>query len=300
MTKRLNIFKGSAGINNKLDPVRLTYNSETGIQDLAAGVNVNVDSTGRIGRRKGSTSKLAKAAHSIFSCGDYALFVSGDALCVLNPDYTWSAIRNVAVDARMSYVLAGDTYYANGNEIGIVRDKVSYAWSASDYVGPTTTKTFSDPPVGHLLEVYNGLMFIAQDEVLWYSEPFAFSWFNLASNYVQFTDRITMVKAVSGAVFIGTEKDIFSFKGKNFKEAEQEKIADYPAIEGTAVTVPASRVGDGSMTGLGAMWASTKGICFGGPDGDFRNFTSRKLDYPVTRYGAGLFKDGKYICLLKP
>jgi len=301
VSRQLNLFRGSTGINNKIDPVRLGYDSEKGMQALASAVNVNVDETGRISRRKGFTSKLVKASHSLFSCGNYALFVSGNALCVLHPDYTWAAIRNVAVDARMSYVQVGDdTYYANGNEVGIVRDKLSYSWTASDYVGPTTTKTFSDPPVGHLLELYNGLMLIAQDDVLWYSEPFAYSWFNLASGYIQFSDRITMVKAVTGAVFVSTEKGIFVYKGKNLKEAEQEKVANYPAIEGTEVTVVASKIGDGSMSGLAAIWATTKGLCFGGPGGQFKNFTNRKLTYPVARYGAGLYRDGKYICLLKP
>lgn len=302
MSKPLSLFKGTTGINNKVDPARLRYDPEAGMKDLASGVNVDIDSTGRISRRKGFTSKLAKSAHSIFGCDGYALFVSGDALCVLNPDYTWSAIRNVAVGARMSYVQVGnDTYYGNGYEVGIVRNKVSYAWNASnDYVGPTTTKVFSDPPLGHLLEIYNGRMLIAKDEVLWYSEPFAYGWFNLASNYIQFADRLVMVKAVKGAVFVGTEKSTFLHKGSDIKGTEQEVIAAYPPIEGTAVTVNASRVGDGSLEGSGAVWASSKGICFGGPDGYFKNFTNRKLNYPAARYGAGLYMDGKYICLLKP
>ena len=301
MAKQVNILKGSMGINNKVDPTRLKFDPETGVQDLAAGVNVDIDRTGRIGRRKGYTLELAKASHSLFSCRNYGLFVSDDALCVLEPDYSWSAIRTVTVGARVSYVRVGnDTYYANGYEKGIVRDKLSYGWTAADYVGPATTKAFSSPPVGHLLELFNGVMLVAQDNVLWHSEPFAYSWFDLAKNYIQFSDRLTMVKAVQGGVFVSTERETFSHKGEAVKELGQTKVADYPAIEGTAVTVNASKIGDGSAAGLAAVWASTKGICFGGPEGAFRNFTERRLDYPAARYGAGLNKDGKYICLLKP
>lgn len=301
MARQLTLFRESTGINNKVDPTRLKYDPNVGMKDLASGVNVDIDSTGRISRRKGFTLKLEKTAHSLFSCDKYALFISGDALCVLYPDYTWAALRNVEVGARMSYVQVGDdTYYGNEHQVGIVREAVSYAWTAADYVGPPTTKTFSDPPLGHLLAVYNGVMLIAQDNILWISEPYAFSWFNLASGYIQFSDRITMVKAVSKAVFVSTEKEIFVHKGGNLKEAEQTRVANYPAIEGTDVEVVASRIGDGSMEGLAAIWATTKGLCFGGPDGYFKNFTNRKLDYPAARYGAGLYRDGKYICLLKP
>lgn len=301
MAKQLKLFRGAVGINNKTDPARLQYNPETGVEELAAGVNVDISSSKRIGRRKGYTLELAKAAHSIFSCGEYCLFVSSNALCVLEPDYTWSAIRNVAVGATMRYVRAGtDIYYCNDNERGIVRDRISYSWVAADYVGPPTIKTFSDPPTGHLLELYNGVMLVAEDNVLWHSEPYAYSWFDLAKNYIQFSERLTMIKAVQGGVFVSTEKETFFHKGGAVKEFQQSKIADYPAIEGTEVTVNASRVGDGNITGLAAMWASTEGVCFGGPDGYFRNFTERKLEYPFARYGAGLYRDGKYICLLKP
>lgn len=307
MAKQLNLFKGALGINNKIDPVRVKYNPETGVQELASAVNVDIDSTGRISRRKGYTLKLALASHSLFSCGNYCLFVSGDALRVLEPNYTSNPIRNVTRGAKVSYVkIKDDTYYANGYQKGIVRDKVSYTWKAFttsqavDYVGPTTTKTFSDPPIGHLLELFNGAMLIAQDNVLWYSEPFAYAWYDLKGNYLEFSDRITMVKAVQGGVFVSTERETFFHKGTNVKELQQMKVADYPAIEGTMAQVDATRIGDGNLIGTGAIWASTEGICFGGFDGYFRNLTQRKLTYPAARYGAGLYKDGKYICLLKP
>ena len=301
MAKQLNLFKGAIGINNKVDPTRLQYDPESGIEELAAGVNIDISSSKRVSRRKGYTLQSSQAAHSIFACDGYCLFVSGEALYVMEADYTSSSIRSLTVGSRMSYAKVGaDIYYCNGTEKGIVRDRVNYAWTAADYVGPTTTKTFSDPPIGHLLEVYNGVMLIGQGNVLWHSEPFAFSWFDLAKNYIPFTDRLVMIKAVKSGVFVSTERDTFFHGGGTVKEFMQGKVADYPAIEGTEVTVNASRVGDGGAAGLAAMWASTEGICFGSPDGSFRNLTERRLDYPAARYGAGLYRDGKYICLLKP
>jgi len=301
VAKQLNLFRGAVGINAKVDPVRLQYDSKSGIEELAAGVNIDISSSKRVSRRKGYTLRSSQAAHSLFPCDGYCLFVSGEALYVLESDYTSAGIRNLTTGARMSYVRpVSDAYYCNGTEKGVVRDRISYAWTAADYVGPPTTKTFSDPPIGHLLEVHNGVMLIAQDDVLWYSEPYAFSWFDLARSYIQFGSRLAMVKSVREGFFVSTEKETFFHKGGAVKESQQSMVADYPAIEGTVVTVNASRVGDGNMTGLAAMWASTKGVCFGGPDGYFKNFTERRLDYPFAKYGAGLYRDGKYICLLKP
>lgn len=301
MARLVKIYGGSTGINTKIDPVRFKYDAEAGMQELTAGVNVDIDSTGRIGRRKGYTLKLAVASHSLFPCDGYCLFVTDNALSVLEPDYTHAPIRNVTVGAKVRYVAAGgDVYYLNGHEKGIVRDRVSYGWTAADYVGPPTTKVFSDPPIGHLLELYNGVMMIAEDNVLWYSEPFTWSWFDLARSYFPLIGRLTMVKAVKGGVFVSTKYATFFYRGQDVKGLEQVKVANYPAIEGTEVTVEASRLGDGSIKGVSAMWATPKGVCFGGPDGAFENLTERKLNYPAAKYGAGLYRNGKYICLLQP
>ena len=302
MGKKITIYRGSTGINNKIDPVRLRFDWKTGIQDLAKGVNIDIDETGRISRAKGHKRSLAKDdTHSLFSCGDYGLFVSGDALCVLESDFSWSAIRNVIQGARMDYVTAmGDTYYMNGYEKGIVRDRISYGWTGSSYVGPTTMKTFSDPPIGHLLDIYNGRMFIAQNEVVWYSEPWSYGWYDLARNYISFSDRITMLRAVRSGLFISTEKKIYFENGAQPKEFTEIVCADYPAIERTDVMVHGNRIGDGSINGLALMFCSEKGICLGGPNGSFTNITSRKVTFPSARYGAGLNRNGKYVCSLQP
>jgi len=53
-------------------------------------------------------------------------------------------------------------------------------------------------------------------------------------------------------------------------------------------------------SGIGAMWASTKGICVGTPDGRLINLTSRRLDYPGAIFGAGICFDDRYVCTLEP
>jgi hypothetical protein len=299
--KVIPIFRGTTGLNNIIDPARIKYDPDTGIQELAIAVNVDIDSSLRASRRKGYTQVLAKGAHSLFSCGNYCLFVSGDALCVLDQGYSWTAIRNVTNNARMSYVnVDNEIYYANGYENGVVRDRISYAWVGESYVGPTTTRTFSDPPIGHLLEIYNGRLYIAQGKILWYSEPFAYSWYDLARSYIPFADRITMVRAVKDGLYVSTEREVFFSGGGHPTEFGRTHIADYPAIEGTDLIVDGSKIGRGDVSDRVAMWASTKGICTGGPGGYFRNLTERRLIYPYARYGAGLLKHKKYICTLEP
>lgn len=306
MARTLKIFKGTTGINNKIDPVRLKYNWKTGVQELKLGVNIDVDDTGRPSRRDGHLiTALTGAYHSLFCDGGECLGVTGTALKVIHADYTATGIRNVTVGVRMDYCQVGDRiYYLNGFEKGYVENSTNYTWAVGSYVGPTTTKKFSSPPIGHLLTLYNGRMYIAQDDVVWYSEPFAYGAYNMAQNFIPFSSRTKFLRAVNDGIYVGDEKDIYFHKGKIPKEFEQTKVANYPAIEGTAEKVPGSRIGKLDMEvnfpGEVIMLTTKEGICIAGHGGQFINLSERRLDYPSAQFGAGLYKDGKYISLLQP
>ena len=290
MAKVMKLFEGTTGLNDKVDAVRIKP------EELSAAVNIDIDRTGRVSRRSGYVSVLAKAAHSIFPCGNYCLFVSGTDLCTLEPNYSWTAIRTVTHDAKVDYYKLGDTvYYLNGREKGTVVDKTYVAWDGESYVGPDTTKTFSDPPIGTLLDLYNARMFIANDDVLWYSEPFAYAWVNLARGFIPMRGRLIMMRAVRDGIFVSTDSEQFFLGGKTPDEMTMMKVAEYPAVARTVVRVSFSKVGDGSMSGLGLIWASTKGICLGSPSGEFKNISQDKIVFSSDAVGSGLIRNGKYI-----
>lgn len=306
--KLIPIFSGSNGLNTKIDPVRIRFDPGTGISDLSACVNIDIDDSGRISRRKGytATSRI-EAWENLFSCGSYALGTKGNALCVIEADMSYTAIRNVTTGASMSFVRDTDgeqdvIFYNNGYETGKILNKTSYSWIADDYVGPTSRKEIYDPPLGHLLEIRNLRMFIAEGNILWYSEPGALSQFRLAANYFGFPSRLKMVKAVSsaqgGGLWVSDSESLFWLGGNIMPTANemplQVKLADYPAVENTAVIAPGSRIGKG-VQGEVVVFATTKGICLGDSNGNLTNLTERKVDIPSGISGAGLYRDGRFI-----
>ena len=308
MSRHIKIYTGSTGLNTKADPVRIKFDSRTGISELAACVNMDCSDEGRLSRRKGYTATdRTESWHSLFSCNSYALGVTGNALAVIEADMSKTNIRNVTQNARMSFVR--DTngeqdviYYANGHETGKVINKLSYSWTAGDYVGATSRKEIYNPPTGHLLEVRNLRMFIAEGNILWYSEAGSLSQFRLAANYFGFPSRIRMVQAVDSGLLISDSESLYFLKmGQGFEIApainempKQIKLADFLAVEGTAVKVPGSRFGEG-VPGIGIMFTTTAGICFVSADGQLINITERKIDLPSGISGASLYKDGHFI-----
>lgn len=300
--KHRKLMAGSTGLNNAIDPHRHYFDDKVGLKEMAAAVNVDVDSRMRVSRRKGYTNVLiAVGAHSLFSVGQYALYVAGNALTVMEKDYSTTPIRNVSVGARMSYANTGDkVYYANGFETGYVSNRLSYAWTAAAYVGPQTNKEFTAPPIGNLLSLYRGRMYVVRGSVAYYSEPFAYSWFNEAYNYFALPGAATMFHAVDDGFFVGTADEIWYFGGVTPNEIMPRRVADYGVIAGTAAVVVGRQLNEVVQSKNVLFMATPKGVCMGLDGGVFANLTEQKLVIPSSTLGAGGYLGDKYIFTLEP
>jgi hypothetical protein len=298
MSKGIIVLNNCLGLNNKIDPARILFDPEKGLSELAVAYNIDIDSSNRINRKKGYTKVLDGKSHSLFPFGNVCFAVVDNYLSILYPNFSYKTLIEVG-DERINYVEMGNrVYFVNGSIKGYIKDEVVHPWEFIDYSGPSTTKVFEGPPLGHLLELYNGFMFIAQDNILWYSRPFKYHAFYLHGDHVPFNSRITMVRAVKDGLYVSTECDTYYLNGYDPKEFFQTKVVDYPVILGTDALIDGRKIGNGEIKDRVVIWTSTEGICIGGPEGLFENFTERKLVYPSTNSGAGICIDNRYVCVL--
>lgn len=307
MTTTLPILSGSSGLNTKVDPARLKYDPESGISDLAEAINVFIDDTGRIRRRRGQTATaITDAAHSLFASGDDCLFVSDGDLCRLTAGFASSLVRSNVGDARMYYVEVNDeTFYANGITNGVYSNGTSQAWAASEYIGPTTQRVLNAPPVGTHLAYHAGRILIAQDNVVWMTRPFDFYHVDALRGFVMFPSKVLMIRSVMDGFWVGTRRHVHWVSGTNPDEFSQQVKASYAVVEGTDVEVEAELVDGASeplstQQGPAAIVTTTKGICYLGQGGRLVNLTRDRLDLPTTITGSAVFKDGEYISCLHP
>ena len=116
-----------------------------------------------------------------------------------------------------SSIVTGKVYYCNGREIGIVTGGVSTAWSKASVVFniKDTTKVISGPPVGSLLEYFNGRMYVVQQNVVWVSEQYDVNAFDLAKGLIQFESGITMVQGVTDGLWVGTRNRVVFLRGSH-------------------------------------------------------------------------------------
>lgn len=292
------LFRSSSGLMTTVDPTRIPYDPESGVTALAKAVNITHDETGRPTRRRGYTLKQSGGFHSLF-CDEGDCFVgSGPYLYRVGTDYSLQQLRGALSGARISFLQHNEeTYYANGWQNGVIRDGVSYSWPVGAYEGPDTIRQFSGAPVGQHLAYYNSRFYVSRNKVLWISEPFAPGLFDRARGFIQFENKITMIKPVDNGVFVSDTKRTWFLAGKDYTDFEQKLAAPYPALEWSDAVeyISASELGLEAV-GHCALWGSPEGAILGTPDGRAINLTKDRVVYPkLGAQGAGLLRNKNFI-----
>lgn len=299
--RKVTLFRAAVGLNTVVDPARIQHDPNR--KELAVAVNVDIDNTGRISRRKGyKATNFTTTCHSLFSTEQICFFVSGNTLYSLQADFTAIPLKTgLTPNARMRYVAVHNgVFFSNGYENGFWRDGELLDWVATEYKGPRTKRNFSDPPIGHLLEYYNGRVWIGQESTLFYTEAFGYFWVDMARNFVPFGGRLSMVRAVDNGLFVGDSRGTYFIAYAGSKEATFRKISSAIVVEGTDISMPGELLTREGINGKVAIWASSDGIIAGLSDGTIKNLTKEKISLPSAATGVSYIFEGKLIVLLNP
>jgi len=260
------------GKNNLADPARILPSGGTSF--LAECRDADIDDEFMIHRRGGFGAPVFSGGgiHSLWSNGDICLFVQGADLKRLNPDYTATTILPVMGSGRMVYVdVAGTVYLTNGTIIGYLQGDNFQSF-------PNPEQTYKSPMVpGHLIEYFNGRLYVARDNEIWFSDPMALMRTDRRRNFKQLSSRITLFSSVEDGIYVSDLEKTYFMGGGDPGEAVLIDKADYPAIPHTAQKIDAARIEDSGLSGSVVLWASKMGICLGAKQGQFKNLTEERF-----------------------
>jgi|GEM_PF-1344556 len=297
------IFSGSTGLNNKIDPVRLKFDPQSGVAELSEAINVEVDSSGRVSRQKGYSLLKSGDYYNMcpFDCGGYTIVMRGSWLYAIDTDGNETAIRSgMTPNVPIDYVMANDglrniVYYVNGFERGRVFEKVSYTWNVTTYNGPDIDEVHRDPPAAaHRICLYNGRIYLAVDNIIYGSVHHDFSKFIYSDNGMMFPGRITMMKPVIDGIYVSAGTETIFLAGQDMSPLGEwssfsyRKVFNSYVVQGCHAYVEAQDIGVEGF-GQGIICYTPEGICFAGPGGQFINLTKDKLS---SRLGATYLPDG--------
>ena len=139
-------YKEFTGLRNDVRPERFATT------DLAVATNCDIDSTGRIARRKGRTKVITGTRHSLWASDTLgvAFVVSGAQFLRINPDFSESVLGSgLTLGAYMSYVRVNDrVYFSNGYQNGVFENGAVRSWGLPIPPLPVATVTVGAMPAG--------------------------------------------------------------------------------------------------------------------------------------------------------
>jgi hypothetical protein len=172
-------------------------------------------------------------------------------------------------------------------------------YSGETELGPELKTLFFDQaPAGHMLEYFNGRIYVADGQYVFPSKPYAYELFDL-EDYLPFDGPISLLGAVEDGLFIADGRRTYFVKDPKVRVP----VLPYGAITGTMTKIDLRLFGDGGMEGTGLMWISRKGIVLGTRGGSVRNLSESVYVFEAGSFGAGLFRQSnghnQYVALLQ-
>jgi hypothetical protein len=307
----ITLYKGSIGLNTKLDPKNIKSNAEEDLIEFAEAVNISIDDRGLVSLRNGSVLINTGSYHSLF-CKDGDCFVvqerTSDAAIIqivsVSPFTTIGVRSGLTKGLRMAWDQSGgDTFYSNGVQNGFIRAGVSAAWPVNTCDNPDDDRQFLTeiPKASHIAFRQHGQVLIAVGKAVIANDfPFLYGLFCLRSGVVAaFEFDVTMLVAVAGGFFASDGKQTWFFRQmEGWYNYKQELVETASAIIGTPAydQVKLADIISSNAEGFGKVWASELGVCLGTDSGTFINITKESINYPLGQTsGACLVKDGTII-----
>lgn len=265
------------GLNNVLPPERIPPGEKS---FLTTAQNLDIDDAHKGTLRGGYADPVYRAAgtHSLFDYLGVVLFVEGPDLKRLNPDYSSEIVHSGVGDARMNYVgVPGRIYYTNES---IIEYYDMGLQKAVQFVEPNQTyKSIMKP--GHMIEWFQGRLYVARGGELWASDPMAPHQTDTRRGFKQMGGYLTMIRAVQDGLYVSNGDKTFFLSGE-FTEMARRTVDEHPCILGTDVRVDGEFVGGKGFPGWVIVWATKTGMAVGPAGGEVIKVTKNfrpELEY---------------------
>ena len=259
-------FQEFTGVNNMEDPTRLVASSAKGTP-LRVGLNVDIDNTKMIHRRKGRTKLVATSTHSLWAndVGTLCFCVQGGWLKRLMPDNSLIALLAVNANAPMAYAEFGDgtVYFSNNEIVGYI------STDGTIHAFPDPTQAFKQRMVGGtILEVFHNRLYAVQDNLIIFSDATAPMRLDTRKFHIAMDGKITMLLGVKDGLYCSHGERVTFLAGNDpvAQPFTYVPISEVPAILGMSCKADLGKDKKGDALTV-AMWMTEFGLDYGFPGG---------------------------------
>lgn len=293
------------GIRNTVADERLSPS------ELVEAINIDIDDSGQIRRRRGAIQVDDSNYHSIFTDEGRVLGVKDGSLGIIAPDYSFTELKSGIGPHPVVYVRVGpEVYFSSREYSGVIQaDNTVRQWGAktaentwlSPVVNPTDTyadirgKIIGPPPLATALAYFNGRIYMANGKDVWATELYLYDYVDKTRNFMQFETEVTTIGAVTDGLYIGTKTAVWFLSG-TFTAMQRIPVISYGVLPGSLVSVPAELVNPQAGTEQtiqsknAVIFLTTSGLCAGMDSGVCYNLTQNRVLFPAAENVSAMFR----------
>lgn len=223
----------------------------------------------------------------------------------LGPLMVLNVSEGGGIQGSLFTVIPGYTYRiyltaADGDElyqaVEFDADATSYLITTHQMGRKPATQFLSHLPYGYTIRAHNSRLYVACDDFVFFSEPFAPHLTNQAHGFIPTTGFTSMLQPIEGGVYIGDANGVRFYKGDDPSEFEVIDASTETPVFNTAIAVPGEYLpGDLGEVDAAAVWLSSSGYNIGTPDGKVVRMHADRVKLPNYTQGCSVLsiKDGR-------
>ena len=182
---------------------------------------------------------------------------------------------NYATNIYLSDTNGSDLYFHSTLVKGVTQLLVSSAKQNKHVIQTLNMSVLSG---GDIIRAYNGRLYVANGNVLYYSQAQRYGLSKPGSDFYLFAEPITTLEIVDNGIYVVADKTYF-IGGADPQDATLREVSNLTSIAGTGITLDASYF-NLEYNGKVAFWFSNQGGVIGLPSGVIKEFSKDRLAVP--------------------
>lgn len=293
-----------AGLRNTVARERLAPS------ELQKALNVDIDDSGQVRRRRGYTLKLAGDCHSLCEIGGRTLVVKDGMLGQLNPDYSFTSYAATGADPLSYTHVDQTTYFTSRSASGKLTGNTVEGWGAVDdageWVSPVMTPTdtlgevfghqITAPPMATDLTYYSGRIYLLAGRYIWATELWMPDYVQRTRNFLQLGAEGTTIAAVADGLYVGCDDGLWFYKGDLSNGFRADRVLTARVVPGSVARISAADIHPLARErpvpeGEAVVFLTDDGICAGFDGGQVFNLTGGRVAFPRAERATVLCRD---------
>jgi len=307
MSKPVQVFTESAGVNNVSPLFKLLVNWNNGMSELRDSLNCIFDTaTGAVSRRRGWSLIVEELdSRNAIAANGCVYFVVKNILYRIDSSHNTVVLTDsLAVDEfentldTVFGLVSGRIYLTNGVDYLFVKPGEELLdWILPpEYYGPVTQREFQGPPE-NITKIFgfDGRVMCVVDKWIIYSERYDHGRFSLADNSWPFPSTIIDAEKVGEkCVYAGTPTGVYSVVGDDAVSVKRERVTNDVMLKGSLKVTMLSNA-EGVVMPV-AIWVGNEGVYIGDETGKVVCLSADKFKFDVTTVQWCAVIDGVYWC----